>query len=64
VLDRLQPRIDVVLEDQVRGQMAIVLDHVAERLGVELRAALQQSIEHVVARAVEQELAHLNARQT
>ena len=64
VLDRLQPRIDVVLEDQVRGQMAIVLDHVAERLGLELRAALQQSIEHVVARAVEQELAHLNARQS
>jgi hypothetical protein len=64
VLDRLQPRIDVVLEDQVRGQMAIVLDHVAERLGLELRAALQQSIEHVVARAVEQELAHLTTRQT
>jgi hypothetical protein len=64
VLDRLQPRIDVVLEDQVRGQMAIVLDHVAERLGQELRSALQQSIEHVVARAVEQELAHLNARQS
>ena len=63
VLDRLQPRIDVVLEDQVRDQMAIVLDHVAERLGLELRAALQQSIEHVVARAVQQELAHLNARQ-
>jgi hypothetical protein len=63
VLDRLQPRIDVVLEDQVRGQMAIVLDHVAERLGTELRAALQQSVEHVVARAVEQELAHLKARQ-
>jgi hypothetical protein len=63
VLDRLQPRIDVVLEDQLRGQMAIVLDHVAERLGHELRAALQQSIEHVVARAVQQELAHLNARQ-
>jgi hypothetical protein len=64
VLDRLQPRIDVVLEDQVRGQMAIVLDHVAERLALELRAALQQSIEHVVARAVQQELAHLTARQS
>jgi hypothetical protein len=64
VLDRLQPRIDLVLEDQVRGQMAIVLDHVAERLALELRAALQQSIEHVVARAVEQELAHLTARQS
>jgi hypothetical protein len=63
VLDRLQPRIDVVLEDQLRGQMAIARAHVAERLGVELRAALQQSIEHVVARAVQQELAHLNARQ-
>jgi hypothetical protein len=64
VLDRLQPRIDVVLEDQVRGQMAIVLDHVAERLALELRAALQQSIEHVVARAVQQELAHLTTRQS
>jgi hypothetical protein len=64
VLDRLQPRIDVVLEDQLRGQMAIVLDHVAERLGLELRTALQQSIEHVVARAVQQELAHLSARQS
>jgi hypothetical protein len=64
VLDRLQPRIDVVLEDQVRDQMAIVLDHVAERLGLELRSALQQSIEHVVARAVQQELAHLIARQS
>jgi hypothetical protein len=63
VLDRLQPRIDLVLEDQVRAQMAIVLDHVAERLGQELRAALQQSIEHVVARAVQQELAHLSTRQ-
>jgi hypothetical protein len=64
VLDRLQPRIDVVLEDQVRDQMAVGLDHVAERLGVELRSALQQSIEHVVARAVQQELAHLIARQS
>jgi hypothetical protein len=64
VLDRLQPRIDVVLEDQVRDHMAIVLDHVAERLALELRAALQQSIEHVVARAVQQELAHLTARQS
>jgi hypothetical protein len=67
VLDRLQPRIDLVLEDQVRDQMAIVLEHVAERvvaeLRAELRAALQQSIEHVVARAVQQELDHLNARQ-
>jgi len=63
VLDRLQPRIDLVLEDQVRAQMAIVLDHVAERLGQELRAALQQSMEHVVARAVQQELAHLSTRQ-
>jgi hypothetical protein len=63
VLDRLQPRIGLVLEDQVRDQMAIVLEHVAERLGAELRAALQQSIEDVVARAVQQELDHLNARQ-
>lgn len=59
VLDRLQDRVELALEDQVRSGMAPVLDHVVARLASELRAGLQQTVEEVVARAVAQELAHL-----
>jgi hypothetical protein len=59
VLDRLQDRVELALEDQVRSSMAPVLDHVVARLASELRAGLQQTVEDVVARAVAQELAHL-----
>jgi len=59
VLDRLQDRVELALEDQVRSSMAPVLDHVVARLASELRAGLQQTVEEVVARAVAQELAHL-----
>jgi hypothetical protein len=59
VLDRLQDRVELALEDQVRSGMAPVLDHVVTRLASELRAGLQQTVEDVVARAVAQELAHL-----
>jgi hypothetical protein len=59
VLDRLQDRVELALEDQVRSSMAPVLDHVVTRLASELRAGLQQTVEDVVARAVVQELAHL-----
>jgi len=59
VLDRLQDRVELALEDQVRSGMAPVLDHVIARLASELRAGLQQTVEDVVARAVAQELAHL-----
>ncbi|MBW8898495.1 MAG: hypothetical protein JF619_10375 [Massilia sp.] len=62
VLDRLQDRVELVLEDQVRSSMAPVLDHVVMRLATELRDGLQQTVEHVVARAVAQELAHLRTR--
>ena len=62
VLDRLQERVDLVLEDQVRNSIAPVLDLAVERLASELRHGLRQSIEQVVARAVAQELAHLKSR--
>ena len=62
VLDRLQDRVELVLEDQVRSSMAPVLDHVVTRLATELRDGLQLTVEHVVARAVAQELAHLRTR--
>jgi hypothetical protein len=59
VLERLQDRVELALEDQVRASMAPVLDHVVARLASELRAGLQQTVEEVVERAVAQELAHL-----
>ena len=62
VLDRLQDRVELVLEDQVRSGMAPVLDHVVTRLATELRDGLQLTVEQVVARAVAQELAHLRTR--
>jgi hypothetical protein len=62
VLDRLQDRVELALEDQVRTGIAPVLDHVVTRLASELRAGLQQTVEQVVARAVAQELAHLKTR--
>jgi hypothetical protein len=62
VLDRLQDRIQLVMEDQLRIGIAPVLDHVVARLAVELHAGLQQTVEQVVARAVAQELEHLKRR--
>ncbi len=62
VLDRLQDRVGLVLEDQVRTSMAPVLDHVVARLATDLRDGLRQTVEQVVERAVAQELAHLKAR--
>jgi hypothetical protein len=62
VLDRLQDRVELALEDQVRSSMAPVLDHVVTRLATELRDGLQVTVEQVVARAVAQELAHLRTR--
>jgi len=62
VLDRLQDRVELVLEDQVRSSMAPVLDHVVTRLATELRDGLQLTVEQVVARAVAQELTHLRTR--
>ena len=62
VLDRLQDRVELVREDQVRTGMAPVLDAVVTRLATELRDGLQVTVEQVVARAVAQELAHLRTR--
>lgn len=62
VLDRLQERIALVLEDQVRSNMAPVLEHVIGRIGADLHAGLQHTVEQVVARAVSEELEHLKSR--
>jgi hypothetical protein len=61
VLDRLQDRIALVLEDQVRSSMAPVLDGAIARLAAELHIGLQHTVERVVAQAVAQEVAHLKS---
>ena len=62
ILRQLQGRVDFVLEQRLRDSMADVLQHALAGLTNELRAGLNQTIEMIVARAVTQELAHLQAQ--
>ncbi|TFW29145.1 hypothetical protein E4L96_01775 [Massilia arenosa] len=59
VLHALQSRTDFVLEQRVRDAMAEVLDRALKDLTSEIRAGLHQTLEKIVARAVAQEIAHL-----
>ncbi|MES3023852.1 MAG: hypothetical protein V4857_19980 [Pseudomonadota bacterium] len=63
ILQQLQGRIDFVLEQRLRDSMAEVLQHAITGLTAEIRSGLQSTIEHVVARAVAQELAQLKTQQ-
>lgn len=62
ILHQLQGRVDFVLEQRVRDCMAEVLQHALAGLTDEIRSGLQQTIEKIVARAVAQELIHLQAQ--
>lgn len=62
ILQQLQGRVDFVLEQRLRDSMADVLQHALSGLTEEIRAGLQQTIEKIVARAVVQELTHLQAQ--
>lgn len=59
VLQALQSRTDFVLEQRVRDAMSEVLDRALKDLTSEIRAGLHQTLEKIVARAVAQEIAHL-----
>ncbi len=59
ILQQLQGRVDFVLEQRLKDSMADVLQHAITGLTEEIRTGLQQTIEKIVARAVSQELAHL-----
>jgi hypothetical protein len=59
ILQQLQGRIDFVLEQGIKDKLAEVLDHALRDLTGEIRSGLQLTLEKVVARAVSQELAHL-----
>jgi hypothetical protein len=61
ILQQLQGRVDFVLEQRVRDSMEEVLEKALSGFTSELRLGLQDTIEKIVARAVSQELAHLQA---
>jgi hypothetical protein len=61
ILQQLQGRVDFVLEQRVRDSMEEALTRAMDGFTSELRAGLQETIEKIVARAVSQELAHLQA---
>ncbi|MES2125815.1 MAG: hypothetical protein V4463_00965 [Pseudomonadota bacterium] len=61
ILQQLQGRVDFVLEQRLRDSMADVLQHALAGLTAEIRTGLQETIEKIVARAVAQEITHLQA---
>jgi hypothetical protein len=61
ILHQMQSRVDFVLEQRLRDSMAEVLQHALRGLTSEIQAGLQDTIEKIVARAVTQEIAHLQA---
>jgi hypothetical protein len=62
IVQQLQSRVDFVLEQRIKDSIADVLSHALRDLTGEIRSGLQDTIEKIVARAVSQELTHLQAR--
>ncbi|MEO8408226.1 MAG: hypothetical protein ABI476_07340 [Oxalobacteraceae bacterium] len=59
VLRQLQNRIDFVLEHRVKDGVADALQLAVEGIAAEIRRGLHHTLEDVIARAVAQEIAHL-----
>ena len=62
IMGKLQSRVDFVLEQRIKDSMAEVLTHALHDLTNEIRIGLHDTIEKIVARAVLQELTHLQAQ--
>jgi hypothetical protein len=62
IMHKLQSRVDFVLEQRIKDSMAEVLTHALHGLTNEIRIGLHDTIEKIVARAVTQELVHLQAQ--
>jgi hypothetical protein len=62
ILQQLTSRVDFMLEQRVRDSMSAVLTHVLHDVTTELREGLHDTIGRIVTRAVQQELADLQAR--
>ena len=61
VLKQLQGRVEFVLEQRVRDSLADVLQLALVGLTSEIKRGLQQTMEEVIARAVQQEITRLQA---
>lgn len=59
VLHQLQNRIDSMLEHRVRDSLADALQLAVDDMAANIRRGLHQTLEDVIARAVAQEIAHL-----
>ena len=62
IMHQLQSRVDFVLEQRIKDSMAEVLSRALHDLTNEIRIGLHDTIEKIVARAVSQELTHLQAQ--
>ncbi len=62
ILHQLQSRVDFVLEQRIKDSMAEVLTSALHDLTNEIRVGLHDTIEKIVARAVSQEITHLQAQ--
>lgn len=61
VLKQLQGRVDFVLEQRVRDSLADVLQLALVGLTSEIKRGLQQTLEEVISRAVQQEITRLQS---
>jgi hypothetical protein len=61
VLQQLSNRVDFVLEQRIKDSIGEVLDHALHALTLEIRDGLHDTIGKIVARAVQQEITHLQA---
>lgn len=61
VLQQLSNRVDFVLEQRIKDSIHDVLNHALHTLTVEIREGLHDTIGKIVARAVQQEITHLQA---
>jgi len=61
VLERLQRRSELVLDEQLRATMHSVIDRAADTLALQLHDTLSQMIRDIVARAVTEELTRVHA---
>lgn len=61
VLLQLSNRVDFVLEQRIKDSIGEVLNHALHNLTLEIREGLHDTIGKIVARAVQQEVTHLQA---
>lgn len=61
VLQQLSNRVDFVLEQRIKDSIGEVLDQALHALTLDIREGLHDTIGKIVARAVQQEITHLQA---